>query len=173
MTDREPEHDDEGNLRYGVGRSQSLAFGSVVVELDENRSWDEELVAWTRSEEPGDPAPTPEILSVTELGRFPDAPFPLVVDDFGHVVSKPEVEEEHARTWDIALGELRRRLALTDRKVLWVTVHGVQVDFEEGARIIAMGWHQCGRTGAPIYYSWPAGQRDPIPERSTISVIWC
>jgi len=157
LTDREPEHDDKGNLRYGVGRSQSLAFGSVVVELDENRSWDE-LVEWTRSEGPGDPVPVPEIVSVTELGRFPDTPFPLVVDDFGHVVSNPEVREQHARTRDIALGELRRRLALSDRKVVWVSVHGVQTGFEEGARFIAMAWHQRGRWGVPIYYSWPAGQ---------------
>ena len=35
VTDRKPEQDEEGRLRYGVGRSQSLAFGAVVVELDE------------------------------------------------------------------------------------------------------------------------------------------
>lgn len=156
VTDRVPGQDDEGRLRYGFGRSQSLAFGSVIVELDEDRSWDE-LVAWTRSEGPGDPAPSPEVESITELGRFPDTPFPVVVDDFGHVVTSPEVEKQHARTRDIAVGELRRRLALTERKVLWVSVHGVQTTFEEGAKLIAMAWHKRGRWGVPIYYSWPAG----------------
>ena len=32
VTDRAPETDEDGNLRYGIGRSQSLAFGSVVVK---------------------------------------------------------------------------------------------------------------------------------------------
>lgn len=157
VTDRQPERDGEGRLHYGVDRSQSLAFGSVIVDIDENRSW-EELVAWTQSEDIDDPAPSPEVLSVTELGRLPDTPFPRVVDDFGHIVNTPEVEAEHARTRDIALDDLRRRLALTERKVVWLSVHGVQVDFDEGAQIIALGWHKRGRWGVPIYYSWPAGQ---------------
>ena len=33
VTDREPEQDQEGNLRYGYGRSASLAFGDAVVDL--------------------------------------------------------------------------------------------------------------------------------------------
>jgi esterase/lipase superfamily enzyme len=95
---------------------------------------------------------------VTELGRFPDTPLPVELDDFGQIVTRPEVEDEHARTMDRALGELRRRLALTERKVVWVSVHGVQTSFDEGSRVVAMGWHQRGRWGVPIYYSWPAGQ---------------
>ena len=150
VTDRNPEHDDEGNLRYGVGRSRSLAFGSIVVKLDQGRSWDE-LVAWTRSEAPGDPAPIPEIVSVTEFARLPDTPFPLVVNDYGRVVNNPEVEAEHARIKDIALADLRRRLALTDQKVVTVTLHGVQTDFGRTALTIAMSWHQRGRWGVPIY----------------------
>ena len=157
VTDRVPERDAEGELHYGVGRSQSLAFGSVIVDLDDSRSWDE-LVAWTESHDDGNPPPTPEVLSTTELARFPDTPFPVVVDDFGHIVSKPEIEEEHARVREIAIDELRRRLALTERKVVWLSVHGVQVNFDEGARVIAMGWHKRGRWGVPIYYAWPAGQ---------------
>ncbi len=157
VTDRTPEHDDEGNVRYRIGRSQSLAFGSVVVKLDKSRSWDE-LVAWTRSEGSRNPAPTPEVVSITELGRFPDTPFPLTIDDSGQVVDKPAVEEEHARTRDVALEELRRRLALTDHKMLNVIVHGVGTSFENGAQTIAMAWHQRGRKGVPIYYAWPAGQ---------------
>ena len=157
VTDRKPEYDDEGSLRYGLGRSQSMAIGSVVVKLDKSRSWDE-LVAWTRSEGPRNPAPTPELVSITELERFPDTPFPLRVDDSGQVINDPAAEEEHARRRERALGELRRRLALTDRKELNVSVHGVGTDFAKMARILAMTWHQRGRRGVPIYYAWPAGQ---------------
>lgn len=156
VTDREPETDEEGNLRYGIGRSQSLAFGSVVVDLDETKSW-AELVEWTRSEGSGAAAPVPEVVSTTELGRFPETPFPVELDSSGQIVRKPEIEAEHARTVDTAIGELRRRLALTDRNVVWLSVHGVQTTFEEGAQVIALAWHQRGRWGVPIYYSWPAG----------------
>jgi esterase/lipase superfamily enzyme len=149
VTDRTPQTDDEGNLQYGIGRSQSLAYGSVVVELDKDRSWDE-LVEWTRSEASGDTDPIPKVVSVTELGRFPATPFPVELDDFGHIVRKPEVEAEHTQTMGIALQELRRRLALSEGKVVWVTVHGVQTSFDERALVIAMGWHKRGRWGVPI-----------------------
>ncbi len=33
VTDREPEHDDEGNLRYGVGRSHSMATWLVRLSV--------------------------------------------------------------------------------------------------------------------------------------------
>lgn len=154
VTDRTPESDEEGNLRYGIGRSQSLAFGSVVVKLDEDMTWDE-LVGWTRSDSAD--APEPQVVSTTELGRFPSTPFPVELDDGGHVVRKAEVEAEHARVTDAAVEELRRRMALTGRNVVWLSVHGVQTNFEEGARIISLTWHQRGRWGVPIYYSWPAG----------------
>ncbi|MGB5602741.1 MAG: hypothetical protein WBO14_09905, partial [Gammaproteobacteria bacterium] len=49
ITDRVPEQDDEGNLRYGTGRSGSLAFGSTVVDLGVDITWDE-LVAASRTQ---------------------------------------------------------------------------------------------------------------------------
>lgn len=154
VTDRTPETDEEGNLRYGIGRSQSLAFGSVVVKLDEDMTW-EELIGWTRSDSTD--VPVPQVVSTTELGRFPATPFPVELDDGGYIIRKPEVQAEHARVRDAAIEELRRRMALTGRNVVWLSVHGVQTSFEEGARIISLSWHQRGRWGVPIYYSWPAG----------------
>ena len=156
VTDRTPETDEEGNLYYGIGRSQSLAYGSVVVKLDEDMTWGD-LIAWTRGNASGDDAPIPQVISTTELGRFPATPFPVELDDGGNVVRKPEVEAEHVRVADAAIEELRRRLALSERNVVWLSVHGVQTSFEDGARVISLTWHQRGRWGVPIYYSWPAG----------------
>lgn len=48
ITDRAPEQDDEGSLVYGHGRSGSLAFGRVVVELGEDITWEE---SWSRRAE--------------------------------------------------------------------------------------------------------------------------
>lgn len=156
VTDRLPETDEGGGLRYGIGRSQSLAFGSVVVKLDDDMTW-EELLEWTRGNPSGLNPPAPEIVSTTELGRFPATPFPVEFDDEGHIVQSPTVVAEHARVRKAAIEELRRRLVLTKRKVVWVNVHGVQTSFEDGAKIISRLWHQRGRWGVPIYYAWPAG----------------
>jgi len=45
ITDRQPEKDENGDLKYGYERSPSLAFGSTVVDLGEDMSWEELLVA--------------------------------------------------------------------------------------------------------------------------------
>ena len=45
ITDRAPEQDEEGRLRYGYRRSASLAFGTAVVDLGMDITWDELLEA--------------------------------------------------------------------------------------------------------------------------------
>jgi esterase/lipase superfamily enzyme len=40
ITDRVPEKDENGNLKYGYERSASLAFGSTVVDLGEDITWE-------------------------------------------------------------------------------------------------------------------------------------
>ena len=39
VTDRSPESDENGNLAYGSERSDSIAFGSVMVEIGDDVSW--------------------------------------------------------------------------------------------------------------------------------------
>jgi esterase/lipase superfamily enzyme len=45
VTDRQPEQDENGNLKYGYDRSNSLAFGSTVVDLGQDISWEQLLEA--------------------------------------------------------------------------------------------------------------------------------
>ena len=45
ITDRIPEKDKNGNLKYGYLRSPSLAFGSTVVDLGDEISWEQLLEA--------------------------------------------------------------------------------------------------------------------------------
>ena len=49
VTDRGPETDEAGNLRYGYDRSNSLAVGTTVVDLGKNATW-EELTEASRPE---------------------------------------------------------------------------------------------------------------------------
>ncbi len=142
-TDRVPGRK-HGSLRYGHERSPSRAFGDCVIRIGRGVSW-EELVHNSRVSR-RDVALPLSIASITELGRFPDAP-PLV----------PEARD-HARRVEAAfLEELGRRLALTPRKEAFVFVHGYHDSFEMAAFVAAELWHFLGREGVPILYTWPAG----------------
>ncbi|MGH8065500.1 MAG: hypothetical protein ACRERE_09710 [Candidatus Entotheonellia bacterium] len=56
-TDRQPVPRDDSTLAYGYGRSPSLAFGSCVVEIGQDVSWDT-LVEQSLQPERTQPLPT-------------------------------------------------------------------------------------------------------------------
>jgi hypothetical protein len=72
--DRKPEQDEEGNLRYGFGRSASVAFGKTVVYLGTDITWDDLLEA-SRSQQRLKPVKM-EIKSIEEILRGPGTPLP-------------------------------------------------------------------------------------------------
>ncbi|MEE8225254.1 MAG: hypothetical protein V3R30_00405, partial [Kiloniellales bacterium] len=78
-TDRQPEQDEAGSLRYGYGRSESVAFGSVVVDLGHDLTWDA-LVKETQASSP-DRLMELSVRSVKEIGRFPRTPAPFKIVD--------------------------------------------------------------------------------------------
>jgi esterase/lipase superfamily enzyme len=153
-TDREPLPQDDGTLVYGYGRSHSLAFGSSVVEMGENLSWDD-LVAESRQRERSEELPL-RIRSIEEQGRFPSTPLPLIRRK-GKIMHDPTVLAVQDKMADRLRTELRKRLALTSRKAAYVFVHGYNNSFEDAAFVIAQLWHFLGRQGVPILYTWPAG----------------
>ncbi len=53
--------------------------------------------------------------------------------------------------------EVRRRLALTPHKEVYIFVHGFNNTFDYAASVLAEFWHFGGRIGVPVFYSWPAG----------------
>ena len=69
VTDRQPEQDENGNLKYGYGRSNSLAFGSAVVDLGEDISW-EQLLEASRTQQRLDSVPL-ELTQLKEIMRGP------------------------------------------------------------------------------------------------------
>jgi len=88
VTDRAPEQDDEGELRYGSGRSDSLGFGSVVVDLGVDITW-EELVEASRTETRLQSVEL-ELGELVEIGRGPPVPLPFTEID-GQVVEEPRL----------------------------------------------------------------------------------
>ena len=154
ITDRAPETDEQGNLRYGYQRSPSLAVGTTVVDLGKNLTWDDLVQASRSAVRLKDFAL--HLDSISEFARLPPTPTPFTFVD-GKIVEDPEVVAERNAVISRIHAEALRRLALTPRKEVYLYVHGYHNTFEDAAFALAELWHFLGREGLPIIYTWPAG----------------
>lgn len=154
ITDRVPEQDENGNLRYGYGRSNSLAFGTTVVDLGVDITWNELLEA-SRTQKRLNPVEL-ELRDVTEIVRGPNIPLPFNMVD-GKIVDKPSLVEEEQQATEAIRNRIMKQLTLTPRKEVFIYVHGYNNTFDDAAFAMAELWHFLGRTGVPIIYTWPAG----------------
>jgi len=157
VTDRLPEKDEAGNLTYGFERSPSVAYGSAIVELGHDLSW-EELVTYSTTKSESGSRPRLNVVSISELGRFPATPYLFRIVDNTDIPLDPAVVAEREQTMAAAGSELTRRLRRTRRKEVYVWVHGVANTFDDAVQTAAEGWHFMGREGALIAYTWPAGK---------------
>jgi esterase/lipase superfamily enzyme len=153
-TDRVPETDEAGNLHYGYGRSNSLAVGTTVVNLGQNATWEDLVEASRTHTRIGDFEM--RLVSIDEFARLPSTPIPYQVID-GEIVEDPEAVAALDASIARLQVEVRRRLALTPRKDVYIYVHGYHNTFEDAAFALAELWHFFGREGLPIVYTWPAG----------------
>ena len=153
VTDRDAIVDDSGALTYGSERSDSVAFGSVLVELGEGIGW-QELVHASQSQDRSTVLEV-KVRSRREIGRFPPTPHAFSLVD-GVPVEDPEVVAERARAEALFRRELDRRLADTSTKEVFIYVHGFNNSFDFAASAHAETWHFLGRRGVPILYTWPA-----------------
>jgi esterase/lipase superfamily enzyme len=153
-TDRAPETDEAGNLRYGYGRSNSLAVGTTVVNLGQNATWEDLVEASQTHTRLGDFEM--RLVSIDEFARLPPTPIPYKMID-GEVVEDPGTLAAIKASVALLQAEVDRRLALTPRKDAYIYVHGYHNTFEDAAFALAELWHFFGREGLPIVYTWPAG----------------
>jgi esterase/lipase superfamily enzyme len=154
ITDRAPEEDEEGNLHYGYARSASVGFGSAVVDLGVNSTW-QELLDASRTQTRLRPVKL-ELRKVTELVRTPETPLPFK-EIRGRIVEEPGLAAQRAEAIEAFRRVLVRQLELTSRKEVFIFVHGYHNSFADAAFAMAELWHFLGRIGVPIIYSWPAG----------------
>ncbi len=154
VTDRAPETDEAGNLRYGYNRSNLLAIGTTVVDLGQNTNWGDLVEASRTQTRLGDFEL--DLVSIDEFTRLPPTPMPYQVID-GEVVEDPEAVAALDASIALLQAEVNRRLALTPRKDAYIYVHGYHNTFEDAAFALAELWHFFGREGLPIVYTWPAG----------------
>jgi esterase/lipase superfamily enzyme len=160
FTDRTRLDDLTGSPLYGYGRSSSAAFGSVEVIAGGDLDWNQ-VVSSSLDENRRKKGVTLSIGAVEELGRFPETPLGVVLNESGLVETDPEilaaVEESEASLF----GEIDRRLDLTTKNEIFIFIHGYANDFSEGAFKLAELWHFLGREGVPLLFSWPAGRGGP------------
>jgi len=154
VTDRVPERDDKGNLQYGYGRSPSLAFGTTVINMGADMSW-EELLNESRTNKRSNEVPMHRI-SINEIVRGPNAPIPYTEVD-GKIVEDPEYLARRQASAEKFREAVVEWLDKTPRKEVFIFVHGFHNSFDDAAFTMAELWHFLGRYGVPIVYTWPAG----------------
>lgn len=153
VTDRAPKITDNRTLEYGTGRSASVGFGSAIVEIGNDLMW-RELVEMSETSSRSS-SPAIQIISRTELGRFPETPHPFLVVD-GEVKEDPDVRAQYDLAVSQFRQELGKRMAQTGENEVHIFVHGFNNTFDWAAASLAELWHFLGRRGVPLLYSWPA-----------------
>jgi esterase/lipase superfamily enzyme len=147
VTDRKPDIDADGALAYGTGRSASLGFGSAVVEIGDDLSWQQLVEISEVSSRKS--SPPVRVTSRTELGRFPPTPHAFLVVD-GIAKEDPKVQSEYDRAASKLREELNRRMLQTGTNEVHIFVHGFKNTFDWAAVSLAEYWHFIGRRGVPM-----------------------
>ena len=155
FTDRKPEVDENGSLRYGYDRSASMAFGQATVEIGKDMSWDELVAASVTDKRSRQPRLT--LRAVEEISRFPETPFRVAVID-GVVQVDPVVSDANKHAEAQVQAELANRVQLSQKPAVLVYIHGYNTDFDRAALTLAELWHFLGREHVPVLYTWPAGR---------------
>lgn len=160
VTDRKPGISKQGKLEYGYGRSPSIAFGSCLVEIGKDISW-ETLVENSHQQHRSVQLPF-SIKQITEIARSVEIPIPLVKVPDGSIVEDPQAKARQQEMVQRFHEEIKCRLALTPRKEAFIFIHGYSNTFEDPMFVMAGLWHFLGRQGVPIVYTWPSGGKSPI-----------
>ncbi len=156
VTDRAETKDKNGKPDFGYDRSRSLAFGSYIVGVGENVSW-EDLVRESRTQSRKTSLPLSR-KEIRVVGQLPATPA-LVVTPEGKLVDDPAAAEQKSKLRDQFCAEISRRLAENpSQKEAFVFIHGFNNTIDDSAFTIAEIWHFMGRKGIPIAYTWPAGR---------------
>lgn len=153
VTDRAPEMAADGTLEYGTRRSASVGFGSAIVEIGDELTW-QELVEMSETSSRST-SPSIRITSRNELGRFPPTPHPFTVVD-GREKEDPLVRAEYNRVAAQFRQEIGRRMTQSGNNEVHIFVHGFNNSFDWSAASLAELWHFLGRRGVPLLYTWPA-----------------
>lgn len=154
VTDRRRVRRGADAVAYGIGRSDSMAFGSARVAFGRIGDW-QDLVRLSDGELRG-PAPVLEARDVVELTRFSPTPLPFARRN-GGLATLPGPARAYAAQMAQMQDILGREVRQDPGGEVLVYVHGFNNRFEDGLTTLANIWHFAGRRGVPVAYSWPSG----------------
>src|SRR5208283_789660 len=141
VTDRAQIADPQtGALSYGSERSYTMSFGSIDirVEPDSNGALGEVKLS-----------------TIKEIGRFPEVPYPAKITSAGYRRA-PDVVAAHEEAVASLQGEIRRRLAKTERKEVVVFIHGYNNTFNDAANATGNICRLLGPEFVCVMLTWPA-----------------
>jgi len=146
VTDRAPITDpDTGTLSYGAERSRFMSFGSVDVHISQP--------AVSSASNSGGEL---KVGAVSEVGRFPEAPYAALLTPKGYRRS-PDVVAAHQHAVTALQAEIRRRIAGTHRKEVVVFIHGYNNTFKDAVFATGNICHFLGHEFVCVVLTWPAG----------------
>jgi esterase/lipase superfamily enzyme len=93
---------------------------------------------------------------IKEIGRFPEVPYPAVITSTGYRRA-PGVVAAHEEAVASLQGEIRRRLAKTERKEVVVFIHGYNNTFNDAASATGNICRLLGPDFVCVVLTWPAG----------------
>ena len=142
VTDRAPIVDSQTNaLSYGSERSRTMSFGSIDIRIESDLS-----------EAMGEM----KLGGIKEIGRFPEVPYSAVISSAGYRRA-PAVVAAHEEAVASLQGEIRNRLAKTERKEVVVFIHGYNNSFADAANAMGSICHLLGGDFVCVLLTWPAG----------------
>lgn len=153
VTDRTPETNPESSQPYGEGRSPSLTFGTAVVEMVPDLTW-EDLKYQSRLPDRSKDVNL-NLGKVAERGRFPEEPYELEVTASG-LFRSPAVVKQHRKAKAGFESLLRDQLQQSPTKEVVLYVHGFNETFATAAYTMAEICHYLGREHVCGIFTWPA-----------------
>jgi len=118
-----------------------MSFGSIEIRVEPNSIGAVEEM---------------KVGAITEIGRFPEAPYPAKITSVGYVRA-PDVVAAHEEAVASLQREIRRRLAKTERKEVVVFVHGYNNTFNDAANATGSICRLLGPDFVCVVLTWPAG----------------
>ncbi|WP_332303318.1 alpha/beta hydrolase [Rhizobium sp. GR12] len=137
VTDRAPITKADGALSYGSERAMFLSFGSVSIQRKSVPS------AW-------------RVGSVSEIGRFPTAPYVLEATANG-LRRTPMAIKAHEQAAAALRAEISSRLGQARRKEVVVFIHGYSSRFENAALATDEICRSLRNEFVCVILTWPAG----------------
>jgi esterase/lipase superfamily enzyme len=147
VTDRKPLTTSNDTVEYGAERSELVGFGSAIIKIGNDLSWEELVKMSEASTRTG--SPSMNIISKNELGRFPATPYPLVAVD-GMVKKDPDVLFKYDQVALKLRQEINLRMSKSNRNEVLIFIHGFNNSFDWAAVSVAKLWHFLGRRGVVV-----------------------